>query len=170
MAEHVDPPGKGGRRGTALARAIALLSRREHSGQELRRKLIERGFGDAEVDAALLRLQESGLQDDLRFADSLARFRANSGRGPLQLQAELARHGLANGVSQHAIEHAEAEQDWASRAMALAERRLRGSDADDPRARKRLADFLLRRGFPWPIVSDVLARISQLGDPGCDEA
>lgn len=152
-------PDRRARRSSVLARAVALLSRREHSALELRRKLIERGFEPAEVDTALQRLQGSGLQDDARFADSLVRSRANGGRGPLQLRAELARHGLAEGLAAQAIEQAETEQDWASRAFELATRRLKGVAPADLRERRRLADFLLRRGFPSAIVRTVLEQI-----------
>lgn len=157
MAEEREPH-RGARSGV-LARAVALLSRREHSAQELRRKLVDRGFEPDEVDVALQRLQGNGLQDDARFADALARSRANGGRGPLQLRAELARHGLAEGLATQAIERAENEQDWTSRAFALASRRLRGGDPGDARERRRLADFLLRRGFPNAIVRTVLAQL-----------
>jgi len=161
--------GRRTRRSSVLARAVALLSRREHSASELRRKLVERGFEPAEVDATLQRLQGNGLQDDARFAEALARSRANRGRGPLQLRAELARHGLAEGLAAEAIEQAESDQDWVSRALELAQRRLRGADPKDPREQRRLADFLLRRGFPSSVVRSVLARIGselELEDPG----
>ncbi len=164
-----DEPDRRARRSSVLARAVALLSRREHSALELRRKLIERGFEPAEVDAALQRLQGNGLQDDARFADALARSRANRGRGPLQLRAELARHGLAEGLAAEAIARAESDQDWFSRAFELAQRRLRGANPKDPREQRRLADFLLRRGFPGTIVRSVLVRIGsdlELEEPG----
>jgi regulatory protein len=87
----------------------------------------------------------------------------------LQLRAELAQHGLAEGLAAEAIEQAESDQDWVSRALELAQRRLRGADPKDLREQRRLADFLLRRGFPNAIVRSVLARIGselELEDPG----
>jgi regulatory protein len=148
------------RRASVLVRAVALLSRREHSARELRRKLIERGFIAEEVDAALQRLQSAGLQDDTRFAEALSRSRANSGRGPLRLRAELALHGLADEVSTRAVEQAEDEQDWRSRALELAARRLRGAPLAELRDQRRLADFLLRRGFPSDVVRAVVRELA----------
>jgi SOS response regulatory protein OraA/RecX len=46
---------------------------------------------------------------------------------------------------------------------------LRGANPKDPREQRRLADFLLRRGFPSTIVRSVLARIGsdlELEEPG----
>lgn len=161
--------GDGARRASVLVRAVALLSRREHSARELRRKLIERGFLAEEVDVALQRLQGSGLQDDTRFAETLARSRANSGRGPLRLRAELAVHGLADEVSTRALEQAEEGQDWRSRALELAARRLRGAPLAELRDQRRLTEFLLRRGFPGDVVRSVvreLAADDAIGDVG----
>lgn len=149
------------RSASALTRAVALLARREHSALELKRKLLERGFAADEVEAALARLGEQGLQDDARFAETLARARAGSGRGPLRLKAELAQHRLSEGLAERAIEAAEGELAWADRALGLATRRLRGEDPSDPRVRRRLADFLLRRGFPQAVVWEVLGRLGE---------
>ena len=54
-------------------RALGLLTRREHSRQELARKLINRGVEAQEASAAINRLAEAGWQDDARFAASLVR-------------------------------------------------------------------------------------------------
>lgn len=153
-------PDKRARRAGVLARAVSLLSRREHSAKELRQKLIVRGFEAEEVDAAMQRLQSCGLQDDLRFAGALVRSRANSGRGPVQLRAELARHGLPEDVATLAFEQAEAEQDWKSRAMDLAARRLRGASLSGLREQRRLTNFLLRRGFPGDVVRAVVRELA----------
>ncbi len=154
------------RSASALTRAVALLARREHSARELNRKLLERGFPADEVEAALARLGEQGLQDDARFAEALVRARASSGRGPLRLKAELAQHRLSEGLAERAIEAAEGEQAWGERALELVTRRLRGDDPSDPRVRRRLADFLLRRGFPQLVVWDVLGQLGKPRDGG----
>lgn len=149
------------RSASALTRAVALLARREHSALELKRKLLDRGFAIDEVEAAVARLAEQGLQDDARFAEALVRARASGGRGPLRLKAELSQHRLPEGLAERAIEAARADQDWSARALDLAARRLRGSDPADPQVRRRLADFLLRRGFPQAVVWEALGRLSQ---------
>jgi regulatory protein len=146
----------GRRRGdTALARAVALLSRREHSALELRRKLVQRGFDPAEVEQALSRLGDSGLQDDARFAESLARSRVNAGYGPQRLRAELAQHGLGEELARAAVDAQARGGNWTERALELARRRW-PKGAGDARERRRLADFLLRRGFDLDTLRSVL--------------
>lgn len=69
--------------------ALRLLGRREHSGEQLRRKLELRGHGEARAAAVVDRLAQSGWQSDTRFAETLARARAAQGYGPLRIRAEL---------------------------------------------------------------------------------
>src|SRR5690606_12886983 len=127
------------RRGSALGRAIALLSRREHSRRELERKLIQRGFGADEVAAALDRLQSAGLQDDARFAEALGRSRAEAGRGPLRLRAELAQHGLDDDLAGRVVEQAAGDEGWQDKALALVRKRF-GETVADPKVARRAAD------------------------------
>lgn len=49
---------------TALAKAVELLARQEQSSKVLRRKLLERGYDEAEVDAALATLTEKKYLND----------------------------------------------------------------------------------------------------------
>lgn len=149
-----------GPRGTALARAVALLSRREHSALELRSKLLQRGFEETEVDAALARLAANGLQDDTRFAEAWVRSRANSGQGPRKLQIELSQHGLEPDQARQALQRAEAEADWDQRALELAQRRY-PDGVCDPGQRRRLADLLLRRGYSFEVMRTVLEQLER---------
>ena len=83
---------------TPTQQAIALLSRREHSGKELQRKLQARGVPAADAHQAVLRVNAAGWQNETRFAESLVRSRIAGGYGPLHIRAELATHGLEEGV------------------------------------------------------------------------
>ncbi|GAA5076158.1 recombination regulator RecX [Lysobacter panacisoli] len=127
-----------------MQRALGLLARREHSRKELSRKLTSRGLDAGEVKAAVDRLAGEGWQNDIRFAESLVRSRAGSGYGPLRIRAELATHGLDREAIERAMDTFEG--DWAEAARDLVRRRF-GASLDDLAARRKAADFLLRRGF-----------------------
>jgi regulatory protein len=131
-------------------RALGLLVRREHSRKELTRKLVGRGLDAEEVAAAVDKLAEAGWQDDTRFAESLVRNRANSGYGPVHIQAELGTHGLDSEAVAAAMESFEG--DWLDNARDLVRRRYREGLVDDPSLRRKAADLLMRRGFPGDIV------------------
>lgn len=133
-----------GREQTPVQRALGLLARREHSRKELSRKLTSRGLDAGDVKAAVDRLAGEGWQNDTRFAESLVRSRAASGYGPLRIRAELATHGLDREDIARAMDTFEG--DWAETARDLVRRRF-GASLDDLAARRKAADFLLRRGF-----------------------
>ncbi len=58
-----------------LAKAVALLSRREHSEQELRRKLAKYTDDVQQIDTVIARLQKENWQSDERFAENFVLFR-----------------------------------------------------------------------------------------------
>jgi regulatory protein len=130
---------------TPVQRALGLLTRREHSGRELARKLTARGIDPEQAQAAVDRLAEAGWQDDARFAEMLVRSRAGGGYGPLRIRAELGTHGLDRDAVAIAMDTFDG--DWALNARDLVQRRF-GTHVHDDRALQRKAgDFLVRRGF-----------------------
>ena len=76
--------------------AIRLLTRREHSTDELRRKLKRRGYGAETIDEVVTRLRSSELVSDARFAESFVRVRSERGQGPLRIRAELRERGVTD--------------------------------------------------------------------------
>ena len=126
-------------------RALGFLTRREHSRQELTRKLQQRGVASTEAAAVIDKLASAGWQNDARFAESLVRNRANSGYGPAFIRAELKTHGL--GSEAVAVAMASFEGDWVEVARELIHRRHPQAMAGDRDAQRKAVDFLLRRGF-----------------------
>ena len=140
-------------------RALALLTRREHSRQELARKLAIRGIEPDDAQAAIDKLTAAGWQDDARFAALLVRSRANAGYGPVRIRAELGTHALEMGVIEAAMD--DFEGDWFHNARDLLRRRQPAALAGDRALQRKAADFLLRRGFG---MEQVMAALRAGGD------
>lgn len=138
-----------------MQRALALLTRREHSRHELVRKLKQRGVEADAAAAAIDRLTEDGWQDDARFAESVVRNRAGSGYGPAYIRAELGTHGLPGELVEAAL--AGYEGDWIDNARQLLQRRHPQALAGEREACRKAAEFLLRRGFGMAQVRAALA-------------
>lgn len=148
----------------AAERALDLLSYRPRSEAEIRERLAERY--DPETTAEVLeRLRRSGLVDDREFARYWVQSRLqHNPRGAVALRQEL----YQKGVDESAIEEALAEYDEgdaAARAAETARRKLRGLPPDV--FRRRLTDYLLRRGFSYGIVRTVVQQV--LADTPSDE-
>ena len=76
----------------AYDRALRLLSQREHTEKEIRRKLSEKGCGREEIDSAVSRLIAEGSLSEERFAESFIRSRLRrnpEGRGFEEVSAGL---------------------------------------------------------------------------------
>ncbi|HXE78600.1 MAG TPA: regulatory protein RecX [Rhodanobacter sp.] len=130
---------------SAYDRALRMLARREYSNRELHTRLTQLGHAEAEVAAALARLETAHYQDDQRFAEMLLRSRIAQGYGPLRLHAELKNHGFADARIRELLDAAEV--DWDACAVAQLLRRYGTGSPSDRAARVRRAQFLLRRGF-----------------------
>lgn len=126
-------------------RALGLLTRREHSRQELTRKLTIRGVEANDAQAVVDKLAKAGWQDDVRFAELLVRSRANTGYGPVRIRAELATHALSAEIIAAAV--GGFEGDWYCNALSVLRRRHPAALDGDRVAQRKAADFLLRRGF-----------------------
>lgn len=141
---------------TPVQRALALLVRREHSRKELARKLAERGVEAEAAVMAVEKLTDDGWQSDARFAEMLVRTRVAHGQGPVRIRAELGTHGLDRDAVEAAM--ASFDGDWRQLARDLAERRfgLGRGDAAEGNLRRKVADFLYRRGFDGDVVRAAL--------------
>jgi regulatory protein len=125
--------------------AVRLLSRREHSTEELKRKLAAKGYPEASVATVLDKLSHKKWVSDERFAANYVHHHARRGQGPVRIRAELRQQGVADSEIQTQI--AGGEQDWNGIA---AEVRRRKFGAELPRTaaeRAKQARFLQYRGF-----------------------
>jgi regulatory protein len=141
----------------AYERALKFLSPRPRSVSEVRRRLKQHQIEPDLIEAVVERLGRAGLLDDQAFAnywvENRAAFRPRSKR---VLRAELKQKGL----SDEAVRSALAETDDAQAAYALAAqraRRLAGLDRNE--YRRKLGDFLARRGFSFDVIEPVVDRL-----------
>ena len=140
---------------TLKARALRLLARREHSREELRRKLEPHVAGGEDLEALLDELVKRGWLSDVRYAEQSIRAKARR-FGPLKLAQQLRARGvdeetIARGFRAAAADGVSSmESVWRSRFHA---------PAPDVRERARQARFLQGRGFA---LEDVMRFLSSM--------
>ncbi len=83
---------------SAKSVAVRLLSRREHSVFEIRDKLFKRDFDEAEIEQAIIDLQQGDWLSDERFAEAYIRMRQQKGFGPIRVTVELSERGVKDGI------------------------------------------------------------------------
>lgn len=152
--------------------ALNLLSHRARTRAELRRKLIGKGFRPARVDPCLDRLEERGLLDDEALAAAFVRDRIrHRPRGKGRLAQELRVKGVEGALATAVVDRVmedealgEAElarrvlEGWLKRQGPHVRKALSGATHTPERekARRRLHQYLARRGFGGPALSEAL--------------
>ncbi|WP_440105740.1 recombination regulator RecX [Acidovorax sp. BL-A-41-H1] len=133
-------------------RALRLLSQREHSRDELRRKLARHVQEGEDLDAVLDDLQAKDFISEARVVESTVHRRA-SRLGAARIRQELQAKGVAPDLVQQAVaglhdsEFARAHALWTRRFDAL---------PGDAKERGRQGRFLLTRGFSGEVIHRVL--------------
>jgi len=140
---------------------LTLLSYRDRSCREVRDRLREKGYGADIIDRVIDSFRRTHLLDDERFARDWGRERLrNKPMGARLLQQELWRKGIPIDLIERTVEHLYTESNEAElAAVALKGRKERYSLVEGEKGRKRMADFLLRRGFSWDVVADALEAV-----------
>ena len=138
-------------------RAVKLLAAKPRSVTELRERLLRRkGTTEAVVETVISRLREYGYLDDERFAFSYASFKVKQRPlGRRRLERDLKLKKVATEVANEALElvYAETSEEQLIDKAIEKRLRLRGRPKNRVEA-KSLFDHLLRRGFPFELVSD----------------
>lgn len=142
-----------------LEAAYRYLGYRPRSESEIRERMQRRGFAAETIDAAIARLREQGLLDDEAFAQFWKENRESfRPRSQWLTRLELKRMGVRNDV----IEQVVAGMDDAGNAYRAARQKMRhGTPADYQDFRRRLGDYLRRRGFSYEVIGHTVGKIWQ---------
>ena len=138
--------------------ALRLLSRREHSQYELRRKLKARGYGECLVDELLAELITEHLLSDTRYAEAMVTNRASRGYGPLRICMELRDRGVAERIVDKVLQ--EAEVDWDERLRHTYDRKYGEITVESFKVWASRAQFLNNRGFSVDAIRRVIGNYS----------
>ena len=125
------------------ARAMRFLARREHSREELRRKLAPRVAEGEDLETVLDELASRGWLSDRRYAEQSIRAKARR-FGPLRLAQQLRSRGVDEEVIAAAFRAA--GEDGASSLERVWAARFRSAPACE-REKARQVRFLQGRGF-----------------------
>lgn len=141
----------------AYERALRYLSYRPRSASEVSRYLAGKRIEEDLIGETLKRLVRTGLVDDDAFARFWVENRENfRPRGHMALRHEL----RCKGVGEDAINKAIEEVDEKEGAYQIAQTRaLHLAHVDRDTFRRRLGNFLRRRGFSYDIVRETVERL-----------
>ena len=146
-----------------LDRAVRILAVRDHSEQELRRKLsapVMGKNGPEEIDATaedydrvIAWCYEHRYLDDDRFASRFLASRGRKGYGPARIRQELSQKGIARQVVDQAMR--ECDIDWVSLAREQAQRKYGEPLPSAFTEKVKVQRFLLYRGYLMEDIQEI---------------
>jgi len=141
----------------AFQQAMLFLSYRIRSEAEIRQNLRKHEIPEPVIEQTLDRLRQGGLANDDQFArawvENRSAFRPRSRR---MMAMELRQKGLKDEAVSSAIESVD---DEALAYEAALKRVTRLKDLEWNEFRKKLSEFLARRGFPYSVIAPVVTRM-----------
>jgi len=146
----------------AKQKAFSYLARRDHSEKELSDKLRRKGFREPIIIGLIEDLKQSQLINDGTFSRQFARNKIiQKSIGRRELAFSLKQKGISKDILEATLEEVYSEYDEKELALRLANQKLKTIKNIEPiKVKKRISDFLFRRGFNWEIVEQVFEEIS----------
>lgn len=143
----------------ATITSLRLLAASPKSGQTLRKKLTDKGYPEKIISRVLDELGSQGILDDSTFAkDLVSRLTHLKAAGKYKVAFELKRQGVPEKIRHELLESITPESEF-DRAFEQARLKWNGWKKLDTRKRKkRLYDFLIRKGYDFQIAQDVLQK------------
>ena len=140
----------------AYQQAMLFLSYRARSESEIRQNLRKHEIPESVIDLTLDRLRQDGLANDNEFAqawvENRSTFRPRSRR---MLAMELRQKGLDDESMHSALKNVD---DEPLAYEAAKKRAARFKDLEWSEFRKKLSEFLARRGFSYSVIAPVVTR------------
>lgn len=141
----------------AYQQSMLFLSYRARSESEIRKNLRKHEIPEAVIEQTLERLRQDGLANDSQFAsawvENRSAFRPRSRR---MMAMELKQKGLDEEAIHAAIENVD---DDAAAYEAAQKKAPRFKSLEWNDFRRKLSEFLARRGFSYSVISPVVTRI-----------
>jgi len=149
-------------------KALHFLSFRPRSSREVQDNLQRRGIAAELVEETIARLQADKLLDDQAFSRAWVENRNTfRPRSKSALRMELRRKGISDELIQSTLDEQVDEEALALEAARKQARRYAGLEWPD--FRRKLGEFLARRGFSYTILAPVVSQVweeNQTADTG----
>ncbi len=135
--------------------ALTLLSYRKRSKQELKQRLIEKGFSLPNIEDTIHYLESKQYINDRDFAESFARDKVhNTAMGPLRLSVELKKHGIDQTTIQSVLDTAYSEMPISDLITRLINKKK--YNINDHREKAKCLRFLQGKGYPLDQIFSVM--------------
>ncbi len=126
--------------------------------KEVRKKLSDKEYSEDIIDETVEFIKGYGYINDEQYAKDFISEKLNyKGWGISRIKYELSMKGIGNDIVSIILEENDFTEDEITKACEVLRTKIRYKDVDnlDQKEKKKLYDFLLRRGYSYSIVKDV---------------
>ncbi|MXY07315.1 MAG: recombinase RecX [Rhodothermaceae bacterium] len=142
---------------SAAMRYLSYAPRTEH---QVRQRLTRNGLTKDELDDIIADLYELGYIDDRRYAIEYAEARfKNKGYGPARIRRELVEDGVSSDNVAEAVAAAASTDMYSTSARKIAEKFRDRVEGTLPERKKKLANYLIRRGFGYKLSKEIALEV-----------
>lgn len=140
-------------------RALDYATYKPRTAEQVRRKMIEKGYAPEEAAFAVNFLEEFGYVNDRQYARMFVRdLLGRKAVGRRKLAEELAKRGVSKFDAEDALSEVFPHDEMAELVQRAAEKKLRSLESKPVEKRKpSLVQYLQRQGFAWDAI-EVLVR------------
>lgn len=141
----------------AMSCAFTHMSRSEKSEKQLREHLFKKEFSENTIEKIMARLKELNYVDDLNLAKNFVEHSSSSGKKAIRFK--LKTKGISDEIINEVLENV-SDEDQLEKAIELAEKQLpKYNKYELYDQKRRMNDFLARRGFDWNVISSAIEKV-----------
>jgi regulatory protein len=144
----------------AFDHALKLLAIRKRSVRQLEHRLAGKAFDPAVIREVVSKLKQLRLLDDTDFAREYVSTKiGRGGAGRLKLRAALRKKGVPDTIVKEAVAEVDPADEFEA-ALTLAQHKaLTLAGIDRLSRRKKIYDFLARKGYPFEVCREIIRKI-----------
>jgi len=138
-----------------------ILARRMYSSSEIQKKLKEQGYTDEIINDVISMMERYGYVDDKTFAEEWVQSRTqNKPKGKIVIRRELKGKGIEEDTIDEVLDQVIDESKQTDLLLDMARRKARSYKNDDLiSAKRKLQGYLIRRGFDFETVRNVVDKV-----------
>ncbi|RHW34766.1 recombination regulator RecX [Lysinibacillus yapensis] len=144
----------------AFNRALNFLSFQMRSEYEVKKKLLDAGFGEAVVLEAIKKLEKLGFLNDETYSKALLETKKKTAKkGPRAIKQDLIKKGIDKETQAKVLDSFSFNEQLAI-AMELAQKAVRANQNKTPmQTKQKIQDVLLRKGYSFSVITQILDEI-----------
>ena len=145
----------------ALMTSLRILAAAPKSRSQLAGRLCEKGYPAPVIRETLDQLEDQKLLNDARLAKDLTeRFRVMKPSGKRRISFELKKRGIPQKIQNEVLEEIDEVSELETARELAASRWSRHSKDAGREKKKKVYDFLIRRGFDFQIARSAVEQVA----------